>query len=191
MGAALVGSWPPLAGLADSLGEVRLRYGKQATVRSFRELAPDASLIHVAAHAEFRRDNPMFSCIHLHDESIAAWELALERLSARVAILSACSTGKVVAAAGDEILGLARGLMAAGVPTLVLSHWRISDPATMVLMRNLYGLLGSGHDAREALHRATLATRDEFPHPYYWAAFQLLGRPGSRVVTRRSRRRRG
>ena len=30
-------------------------------------------------------------------------------------------------------------------------------------------------DKREALREAQIATRKDYPHPYYWAAFQLTG----------------
>ena len=30
-------------------------------------------------------------------------------------------------------------------------------------------------DKREALRQAQIGTRQKFPHPYFWAAFQLTG----------------
>ena len=32
-----------------------------------------------------------------------------------------------------------------------------------------------GLDKREALRQAQFATRQKFPHPFFWAAFQLTG----------------
>lgn len=171
-----------LEALSGSLEEISIRRGQAATVDEFHRLAPEASLIHIASHAQFRQDNPMFSMIHLDDGGIAAWELARLRLNARIVTLSACSTGKVRPAPGDEVLGLSRGLMAAGAPTLILSQWRVSDEATAQLMRSLYRYLGAGEPARRALHRAVLDTREEYPHPYYWGPFTVFGKPRSRVA---------
>lgn len=41
-------------------------------------------------------------------------------------------------------------------------------------MTRFYGAL-KGTNKREALRLAQIETRKKYPHPYYWAAFQLTG----------------
>ncbi|MFQ5655881.1 MAG: CHAT domain-containing protein, partial [Planctomycetota bacterium] len=174
-----------LGAIGKAFSAMELRIDSDATTAEFRRLAAGASLLHVASHAIFRRDNPMYSLLRLHDGWIAAWELARMAIPARIAILSACETGRVRTDAGDEILGLARGLLAAGVPTLILSLWRVDDAAASLLMGALYRGLASGLPARSALHLAMREVRRSHPHPCHWAPFTLLGQPLARVEPRR------
>ena len=69
------------------------------------------------------------------------------------------------------------GLALAGArATIVSSLWSVDDKATAELMRAFYGNLQSA-GKRDALRQAQLKTRETFPHPFFWAAFQLVGRP--------------
>jgi CHAT domain-containing protein len=42
-------------------------------------------------------------------------------------------------------------------------------------MESFYAFI-SKHGRAEALRRAMIEIRDEFPHPYYWAPFVLIGK---------------
>jgi CHAT domain-containing protein len=42
-------------------------------------------------------------------------------------------------------------------------------------MKEFYRNLAS-QNKEESLRRAQISTRKGFPHPFYWAAFQLTGR---------------
>jgi CHAT domain-containing protein len=44
-------------------------------------------------------------------------------------------------------------------------------------MREFYEHLKAGRDKAEALRQAQLATLQKYPHPYFWAAYQLTGEP--------------
>ena len=77
---------------------------------------------------------------------------------------------------GDELLGLTRGFLYAGTPSLVVSLWRVSDRSTTLLMRRFYEGLGQGLNKPKALQQAALAVKKEFPHPYHWAPFILMGK---------------
>jgi CHAT domain-containing protein len=56
----------------------------------------------------------------------------------------------------------------------VASLWKVDDRATSLLMTRFYESLKS-HDKRDALREAQLATKAQYPHPFYWAAFELTG----------------
>ena len=79
-------------------------------------------------------------------------------------------------AAGDEILGLARGLLYAGARTLLLTLWDVHDQSTAEFMQSFYAHLDASHPQRALAHQAaTLRVRGDRPHPFHWAPFVLLG----------------
>ena len=67
-----------------------------------------------------------------------------------------------------------RGFLYAGSRSIVASLWAVDDRATGKLMIEFYsGLATLPKD--EALRGAQLETRAHYPHPYFWAPFQLTG----------------
>jgi CHAT domain-containing protein len=98
------------------------------------------------------------------------------KLPVQLLTLSGCGTGLSVVSAGDELLGLTRGLLGTGVQTLLLSLWDVHDSATADLMVRFYSRLREGHPKSVALRGAMLETRSLHPHPYYWAPFFLAGK---------------
>jgi CHAT domain-containing protein len=78
-------------------------------------------------------------------------------------------------ASGDDVVGLTRGFLYAGSRSIVASLWSVEDKSTAELMGAFYGNL-SKLPKREALREAQLKTRQAFPHPFFWAAFELTGR---------------
>jgi CHAT domain-containing protein len=77
---------------------------------------------------------------------------------------------------GDELLGLARGFLYAGTPSLVVSLWTVNDRSTSKLMRRFYQSLKKGLSKSTALREAMIEVKASFPHPYYWAPFVLMGK---------------
>ena len=77
---------------------------------------------------------------------------------------------------GDELLGLTRGFLYAGTPSLVVSLWRVNDRSTTLLMKRFYEGLLDGLSKPEALRQAAIDVKAQFPHPYYWAPFILMGK---------------
>jgi CHAT domain-containing protein len=81
-----------------------------------------------------------------------------------------------VVAAGDELLGLIRGLLHAGARSLLLSLWDVHDRSTAEFMVYFYECLQNGDDRARALQHAIQQLRERYPHPYYWAPFFLVGK---------------
>ena len=96
------------------------------------------------------------------------------QLDADIVTLSACETGLSKIASGDDLVGLTRGFLYAGSSSIVASLWKVDDRATAELMTRFYKEL-PGSDKVEALRKAQLETKKNYPHPYYWASFQLTG----------------
>ena len=98
------------------------------------------------------------------------------KLPAELVALSGCSTGLNIVAAGDELLGLVRGLIHAGAETSMLTLWDVNDESSTELMNLFYRNLAGGHGKPVALQQAMCQVRSERPHPYYWAPFILVGK---------------
>jgi CHAT domain-containing protein/tetratricopeptide (TPR) repeat protein len=161
--------------LTTALEEAELFVGQEATEQVLRNRGPHSRMIHIATHGHFRQDNPMFSAIRMGDSYLSLFDLYQLRLPVELITLSGCSTGLNVVSAGDELIGLARGLMHAGAQSLVLSLWDVHDKSTAEFMVVFYRLLGEGHNKAAALRGAMLAVRSSYPHPYQWAPFILIG----------------
>ncbi len=161
-----------------------------ATPARFRELASQKRVLHLAAHGNFRPDNPLFSGLALADGWLTTLDIFSLRLQASLVTLSACQTGRSALAGGDELLGLMRALLYAGASSLVLTLWTVEDRTTAGLMQRFYRHLTAGQRKGSALREAQLAcirpdptTADAEParcaHPYFWAPFFLVGNPGA------------
>jgi CHAT domain-containing protein len=162
--------------LTSVLEGAELFVGKNATEHILRNQGPKSRMIHIATHGHFRQDNPMFSAIRMGDSYLSLFDLYQLRLPVELITLSGCSTGLNVVSAGDEILGLARGLMHAGAQSLVLSLWDVHDKSTAEFMTVFYRFLREGKNKAAALQGAMLALRSSYPHPYQWAPFILVGK---------------
>jgi CHAT domain-containing protein len=110
------------------------------------------------------------------DGLLQVYEVFNLRLNAEVAVLSACETGLGKEVRGEGIVGLTRAFLYAGAEAVVVSLWKVMDPATAELMVRFYRHLRAGMKKAEALRQARLEMLDQYAHPYYWAAFVLVGK---------------
>jgi CHAT domain-containing protein len=162
--------------VAALLPDVQSFVAEAATLAKLRELGPTSRFVHIATHGFFRQDNPMFSGIRLGDGHLSLYDLYQVRLPAELVALSGCATGMNVVAAGDELLGLVRGLIHAGAQSLLLTMWDVDDRSSAQFMTFFYRhLLVSGNKA-SALQQAIREVREINPHPFYWAPFFLVGK---------------
>jgi CHAT domain-containing protein len=150
--------------------------GAAADERLLRERGEQARIIHIASHGNFRADNPMFSSIRLGGGHLTLYDLYHMKLPAELITLSACVSGLNVIAAGDEVLGLARGFFSAGAASLVAALWDVPDESTAMFMQAFYERWLRTSDKAAALRDATLFVRERHPHPVHWAPFVLLGK---------------
>jgi CHAT domain-containing protein/tetratricopeptide (TPR) repeat protein len=166
-----------LRSVAARLPGAELYIGEEATVDVLRHKAEGRRVVHIAAHGFFRPDNPMFSGIRLGSSSyLTLYDLYNLKLPAELVVLSACVTGVNVIAAGDELLGLARGLFRAGAASLLLTLWEVPDQSTAEFMKAFYDRVLTAPNRASALRDAVLALREKYPHPIHWAPFVLMGK---------------
>jgi tetratricopeptide (TPR) repeat protein len=162
--------------LRGLLPKARVFVGSEAREDKLREFGPGAGKLHIAAHGVFRPDNPMFSSLRLGDSWLNLFDIFNLQLGAELTTLSACETGMSAVWEGDELLGLARGFLYAGTPSLVVSLWTVNDRSTAQLMERLYRGLQQDLSKATALREAIVEVKERFPHPYYWAPFVLMGK---------------
>ncbi|WP_261569934.1 CHAT domain-containing protein [Frankia gtarii] len=141
-----------------------------ATRDRVRAALGTARVLHVASHGLLREDAATNSAVALDgaDELSVADLMGLD-FDADLVVLSACDTGRGVATFGGEILGLARGLLAAGTRRAVVSLWPVDDVATCVLMVEFYRGLVAGKAPASALgaareHLRGLSAADRAEH---------------------------
>ncbi len=89
-------------------------------------------------------------------------------------MLSACDSGRGKIS-GDGVIGLSRAFLQAGVPSLIVSLWKVPDDSTQFLMTRFYEYWQGDTDKVTALHQAILETKENYPQPVNWAAFTLVG----------------
>lgn len=109
-----------------------------------------------------------------NDGIMTAAEIADMNLKGtQLVTLSACET-----ALGDTsfegVFGLQRGFKQAGVESLLVSLWSVSDNSTSLFMTTFYDYLLKGEDKPSAWRNAVKTVRESFPSPYHWAPFILL-----------------
>jgi CHAT domain-containing protein len=145
-------------------------------------------IVHIAAHGLFRLDAPNFSHIKLADRQLSAIEVFnLDLSSCSLVTLSACETGRAVIRGVDEVIGLGRGFLYAGAASLLPTLWKVDDATSAELMEIFYHSLLNKHTKaaalataqREFLARARTSIQHYRAHPYFWAAFHLIGDYGS------------
>jgi CHAT domain-containing protein len=149
--------------------------GDDASRKSLAEVAAESDVVHIASHAIFRQDNPMFSAFKLSDEWLNAYDVSALRMDSAMVTLSGCSTGAGRVYAGDEMLGLVRSFLKAGASALVVTLWPVNDRSSAELMGAFYEGLGRGDSARASLRDAIMNVKSQYPNPYYWSPFVLIG----------------
>jgi CHAT domain-containing protein/tetratricopeptide (TPR) repeat protein len=155
----------------------------EATIARLVAEAPGSPIIHVATHGQSRLDAPNFSFVRLADGQLNAIDaFSLDLRQCELVTLSGCETGLALSGGGDEQLGLGRAFLAAGASSLVMSLWPVEDNATNELMQVFYQRLLSGDTRVQALRTAQCSllhhTSSIYTHPYFWAAFRLVGDVG-------------
>ncbi len=77
------------------------------------------------------------------------------------------------------MIGLSWAMFIAGVPSIVVSQWKVESAGTRELMVGFHrGLISPAKPTKsEALRQAALKLlkNPETNHPFYWAGFVLVG----------------
>ncbi len=167
-------------------------YGKQSHIyvgadareSRFKAEAGSARVLHLATHAVLNDASPLYSYLLLaaepaggEDGLLEAREILGMNLNAELAVLSACETARGRVGAGEGVIGLSWALLVSGVPSTVLSQWKVASESTSVFMTAFHQNRKKPMSNAEALRAAALSLRKNpaYQHPFYWAAFTLIG----------------
>lgn len=173
--------------VAQIMQPASLFTGKEATEERFKQEANRFAGIYLSTHAIVDENQPMYSLIAFaqdedpkEDGFLHTYEVFNLKLNADLVTLSACETGLGKLSRGEGLIGLTRGFIYAGTPSVLVSLWSV-DESTAALMKIFYQNLKDGMSKAEALRRAKLKlihTRENgfsFAHPFLWAPFVLVG----------------
>ncbi len=172
------------------LSRSKVYTGAEAREDRVKSEAGTAKILHFATHAMLNNGSPMYSHLALaegnakEDGLLEAWELMQLNLHADLAVLSACETARGRIGAGEGMIGFSWAMFIAGVPSIVVSQWKVESAGTRDLMVNFHRALISPAVAGKAKPTKTEALRQaalklmknpETNHPFYWAGFVLVG----------------
>lgn len=167
--------------------EGEFNQGETATKQRFIEEASDFGILHLAMHGEANFEHEKMANLKFANSDATPNEENLMYhsdivhldLNAQLVVLSACETGLGKYIYGEGIASLGRSFMYAGVPSVVMSLWKVDDQSTSQLMPYFYKNLSEGKSKDKALHDAKLEylqTADFANlHPHYWAGFVTIG----------------
>jgi CHAT domain-containing protein len=180
--------------LPEVLAEVRavaqfdndpsLLVGDQATEPQVVAHLATASAIHFAGHAE--RQNGGTHLLLASTKGVAGVDapwLDSEMLrkhpprAARLAVFSACSSGKKEAGWNHGMGDIVTTLESLGVPDVVATRWQIDSGSAVPMMEVFYNGLAKGSAVPQALTaaRRSMVRDPRYRHPYYWAAWYASG----------------
>lgn len=166
----------------------RVFTGAEASEARLKSEADNAGILHFATHGILNDASPLYSHLALaagdktEDGLLEAWELLQMDLKAGLAVLSACETARGKIGAGEGVIGLSWAMFVAGVPTTVVSQWKVESSSTRDLMVGFHRYLkGAGNKPglpkAEALRQSVLSLlkKPATNYPFYWAGFVLIG----------------
>lgn len=149
----------------------------------FRNEVNDGSyrIVHIASHGYFG-GTAQDSWLMAHDELLDMNELTnlfkpkeFADKPVELLVLSACQTAE----GNDRApLGLSGVALTSGARSVLGTLWVVADDATSEFMQSFYTQLAKTDQSKaQALRQTQLSTiqQDRFSHPFYWAAFVLIG----------------
>ncbi len=161
----------------------KIYVGAEAREDRLKSEAGQARILHFTTHGTLNNASPMYSYLTLaegganDDGLLEAWELMQLDLKADLAVLSACETARGRIGAGEGMIGFSWAMFIAGVPSIVVSQWKVESAGTRDLMVNFHRSLLGDATKSEALRQAALSLMKnaDTRHPFYWAGFVLVG----------------
>jgi CHAT domain-containing protein len=123
--------------------------------------APRLDRLHIAAHAELDRMNPMATALVIGPGEVLTGDAILERmrLTNTQVTLSTCTSGLSRILPGDELFGIPRALLYAGASSVVCTLWETADYVSLLVMERFYQATERGTTAATALRDAQVALR--------------------------------
>ncbi|MEH2128748.1 CHAT domain-containing protein [Nostoc sp.] len=167
--------------IKEILPDSEVYINKKASLENFRSQALRFDFLHLATHGCFQTED--CKKIKLKNNTLLFADKPLDIANAallglqgtQLITLSACQTAVDPNLNGAGITGVAYIFERAGAKAVMASLWAVDDKATQLLMVDFYQNLKLGMTKGEALQQAKLKLIADYPHPFYWSAFVLIG----------------
>ncbi len=178
-----------------------------ATRENFFANNDDFNILHCSAHGYFAQ-NPLESGIVLNipehlmlkegeeleynlqksqelQQSVITVNDLIKELNSEFELVffSACVSGENKNEAGDELIGLSRGLFYAGTKAMILSLFNTFKNVTVdnkVAVKNFYKYWIEEQQPKAKAFQQYIKEvkkKEEYKHPFYWFAYILIGNP--------------
>lgn len=169
--------------------EGKYYYAQKANETTLKQQGGKYSILHFAVHGFLDEEKPENSYLKfatadsLNDGKLHAYEIYNLDLNADLAVLSTCHSGQGKVVAGEGMMSLGRAFAYAGVRSLLISRWEVSDYSAPHLMKYFYEGLKKGMYKSEALKHAQTQYLENHSDaltssPFYWSSFYVLGDDG-------------
>jgi len=174
------------AGAVAGTYQVPALIGPDAAEPAIRRELARCDLVHLAAHGRLDPIAPSNSSIVLAgQDELTVSDLVGLRIDSELAVLSACDSGRGAASLGGDVVGLARGLIAAGARRSVVSLWPVDDAPACVTMSLFHERLAQELPVAPALHAAQNDVRGMSGSEISARYVELGGKANATASTRR------
>ncbi len=157
-----------------------------ATETSFRQVAVDPAMFHLAMHLVTDSLDSEYSFLAFdrekennEDGRLYNYEISLMRMRSPIVVLSACNSGSGTLYHGEGVKSMARGFLLAGASSVVKTSWEVNDETSSGIMISFYRNLSKGMYKSDALRQAKLSHLEQsipaLSDPWYWAAYEIMG----------------
>lgn len=157
-----------------------------ANENTFKKVAADYDILHLAMHTIMDDENPMYSKMaftqqndSVEDGFLNTYELYNMQLNSRMAVLSSCNSGSGKLRRGEGVMSLARGFVYSGCPSIIMTLWSVEDNSGVQLMTSFYKYLLEGKTKSEAIQQSKIdfiQHSDQLKaHPYFWSGYVVIG----------------
>ena len=180
----------PLSGAAEEvkcladLFQAKPLLGSEARKQVVLQHLSEASIIHIAAHAESQRGEIILAPNTSHDQPkpesflLTQEDITSIAVQARLVVLCCCYTGKGKVSS-EGVIGITRSFLAAGARSVLATLWPINDKATKEFMKKFYDELIEETPVCESLRRAQNFFQEHENKNYQsirmWAPFTIYG----------------
>ncbi len=109
------------------------------------------------------------------DGILTAFEISkIDLHNVDLVVLSACETALGDLKGSEGVFGLQRAFKLAGVNSIIMSLWKVSDEQTSELMQLFYKFYVSGNSKQKSLSMAQKQLSLKYKNPFDWAAFCIV-----------------
>jgi CHAT domain-containing protein len=136
------------------LHEKRPEQADDHDTKSLEKLFQGRDLVHLTAHGEFNKQNPLNTSVHLLAQPLTIWDWYSLKVQAKLVVFSSCLSAVARTSDSGQGFGFSYALLSTGTRAFIGSLWPVNDEATLLFMMLFYTELRTGLSPADALFRA-------------------------------------